>query len=547
MIRLQQIKLPVTHTPEELTASIAHMLHLQSAEFSYEILRKSLDARKKPSLFYIYTVDVTCRQEQKVLKRLKGKNNASLVQKNAYKFPALSRSPENDGPFRPVVIGTGPAGLFCALMLARSGLRPILVERGKRVDQRQRDVKTFWETGVLDPSSNVQFGEGGAGTFSDGKLNTAIKDPAGRIRFVLEQFVKAGADHSILYDYKPHVGTDILARVVAQMRGEIESLGGTYYFSHRLHKITRAANTVFPDRPLYHLQLEGDEVRELETDTLVLAIGHSARDTFTELFDEGFCMNPKAFAVGVRVQHPQEMINHALYGPDWKQLSMPPASYKLTHKLPDGRGVYSFCMCPGGYVVNASSEPGHLAVNGMSYHDRNSLNANSAIVVTVKPEDFPDSSPLGGIAYQRRLEKAAYEEGRGRIPLQTFADFKKGRPSEDIGHIQPEIKGGWRAANVRAILPENIAQAVQDGITSFERQISGFSDPDTLICGVESRTSSPVRIERDEALEAVGFPGIYPCGEGAGYAGGITSAAVDGLRTAEAVVRRKNGSDSILS
>ena len=393
-------------------------------------------------------------------------------------------------------------------------------------------MEHFWRTGELNSESNVQFGEGGAGTFSDGKLNTMVKDPNGKIRFVLETFVKAGADPEILYSYKPHIGTDRLIQVVARMREEILALGGTICFN------TRLADILPPKDGTYELKVikNGEQPFTMETNLLVLAIGHSARDTFEMLKERGFIMEPKAFAVGVRVEHPQQLINTAMYG-EHCPYDMPPSPYKLTHRLENGRGVYSFCMCPGGYVVNASSQEGMLAVNGMSYQDRGSHNANSAIVVTVTPEDFGDKDVLSGIRYQQKLEKKAFQAGQGRIPLQRFADFKKGVPSLRIGAISPEMKGAYVPANVRAIFPEEIAASLEAGISSFDQKLHGFADPDTLISGVESRTSSPVRILRDESLVS-NLPGIYPCGEGAGYAGGITSAALDGIRVAEAIASK---------
>ncbi len=529
MLRIQQIKLPPDHKEEDLKNAVRKLLRLPKGQpFSYEIIRQSIDARKKPELFLVYTVDVCCEGEKKLLKATRNRN-ISRVEKKKYHFPEIKGSlPLTQ---RPVIVGMGPAGLFCALMLARSGFRPILLERGEPVEARLCQVEHFWRTGTLNPESNVQFGEGGAGTFSDGKLNTMVKDPNGKIRFVLETFVKAGADPEILYSYKPHIGTDRLIHVVARLREEILSLGGTVYFNTRLADIlpqkdgTYELNAIKEEQPF-----------TLKTSLLVLAIGHSARDTFEMLKERGFAMEPKAFAVGVRVEHPQKMINASMYGTQCTY-QMPPSPYKLTHRLENGRGVYSFCMCPGGYVVNASSQEGMLAVNGMSYQDRGSKNANSAIVVTVTPEDFGDGDVLAGIRYQQKLEKRAFQAGQGRIPVQRFADFKAGIPSLSLGSIAPQMKGAYIPANVRQIFPEEIASSIEQGITAFDKKIHGFANPDTLISGVESRTSSPVRILRDERLVS-NFFGIYPCGEGAGYAGGITSAALDGIRVAEAIASK---------
>ncbi len=549
MIRLQQLKLSVNHTELDLEKLIAKTLRLSQGQFQWQIVRRSLDARKKPDLFYVYTIDVHAAGEKAVVKKLRSRQ-VTLISEKKYHFPFLESVCQDST--RPVIVGSGPAGLFCALMLARSGLKPIILERGECVEKRTEDVTGFWETGKLNAVSNVQFGEGGAGTFSDGKLNTAIKDPESRIRFVLETFVEAGADPGILYDYKPHVGTDVLVNVVRHIRQEIEALGGSCLFRHQLtgiHKTNRDGE--------YRLTVNADGQEKIFfSDRVVLAIGHSARDTFQMLQETGFHMTPKAFAMGVRVIHTQELIDRSQYGSGTDAASMPPAPYKLTHRLADGRGVYSFCMCPGGYVVNASSEEGRLAVNGMSYHDRASEYANSAIVVTVPVSDFPDHSPLAGVAMQRDLEERAFRAGNGKIPVQTFADFRTDRsrdtaagtsadflsariPVSDAqkNHINPAdaLRGLYTFADVRGILPPSLGEALQEGILAFGKQIQGFDRDDTLLCGVESRTSSPVRIERSAALTAEHFPGIYPCGEGAGYAGGITSAAVDGIRVAEAI------------
>lgn len=542
MLRIQQLKLRPDHTGEDLENALRKNLRLsREHKFSYEIIRQSIDARKKPDIFYVYTVDVNCAQESKILKNNKNKNISQIAVKE-YQFPKNGSEPLH---LPPVIAGTGPAGLFCGLMLARAGFKPILLERGEAVEERQKTVNTFWETGKLNTNSNVQFGEGGAGTFSDGKLNTMVKDPEGRIRFVLKNFIQAGADPDILYSNKPHIGTDVLVHVVKHIREEIISLGGQVWFQTRLTDIRPMENG------RYRLLLEdpirkeaaatnraGSEPKwkELETQALVLAIGHSARDTFHMLLEHNFEMQAKSFAVGVRVEHPQTLVNAAMYGESCPY-EMPPAPYKLTHKLEDGRGVYSFCMCPGGYVVNASSEPGMLAVNGMSYHARDSRNANSAIVVTVSPEDFGGSEPLDGLAFQQKLERKAYECGQGRIPVQRFEDFQANRASKTLGKILPEMKGNYVPANVRSIFPEKISTSIEEGIQAFERQIPGFSDGDSLLSGVESRTSSPVRIVRNAQYES-NFSGIYPCGEGAGYAGGITSAAMDGVRVAEAIASK---------
>ena len=542
MLRIEQLKLRPDHTEKDLENAIRKSMRLRDSQpFSYEIIRQSVDARKKPDIFYVYTVDITCGYEDAIL-RQRSKNKISRVNKIEYHFPSNGQE-KLDLP--PVIVGTGPAGLFCGLMLARAGFRPVLLERGEEVQKRQKSVEHFWSTGELNPNSNVQFGEGGAGTFSDGKLNTSVKDPKGRIQFVLKTFVGAGADPSILYSYKPHIGTDVLTDVVRTIRDEIRSLGGQVLFEHQLtdiengkdgHYILRVKKTMPQGKRMRDLCYGERKPQDIETRLVVLAIGHSARDTFQMLYNHGFDMTAKSFAVGVRVEHPQRWINNAMYG-DECLYEMPAAPYKLTHKLKEGGGVYSFCMCPGGYVVNASSEPGLLAVNGMSYHDRSGENANSAIVVTVSPEDFGGEKPLDGLEFQRKLERKAYEIGKGKIPVQRFSDFRQNIASESLGKITPQMKGTYIPGNVRSIFPERVSNSIEEGMEAFGWRIMGFSDDDALLSGVESRTSSPVRITRNDALES-NFSGIYPCGEGAGYAGGITSAALDGIRVAEAIASK---------
>lgn len=527
MIRISQLKLPVSHTREELEAKISRELQLKDREFSYVIRRQSLDARKKKDKKFVYTIDVTVTKEKQILKKVHNKN-IMLTNEEAYRFPCSGTEPLTA---RPVIVGTGPAGLFCGWYLARAGYCPILLERGEPAGLRKEKVEQFWKTGKLDPQSNVQFGEGGAGTFSDGKLNTLVKDPCGRNQEVLRRFVAAGAPEEILYQQKPHLGTDTLIGLVEKLRAEIEEMGGQVYFSSQVTDIE------IQDGRIQAVVI--NQEKRLETQILVLAIGHSARDTFEMLQEKKVPMEPKSFAVGVRVEHPQTMINLALYGEE-ENPALGAASYKVTHKCENTRGVYSFCMCPGGYVVNASSEPGRLAVNGMSYQARDSRNANSAVIVTVNPQDYPQSGPLGGVAFQRDLEEKAYQLASGKIPVQLYEDFCQNRASRKLGEVRPQIKGEWEPANLRQILPGFVGEGIEEGIRAFGKKIQGFDRPDCLLSGIESRTSSPVRILRNSELESA-LRGLYPCGEGAGYAGGITSAAMDGIRTAEAIARKYRG------
>lgn len=529
MIRISQLKLPVEHHPEAIKKKAAKLLRIAPEEIrELRISKRSLDARKKPELYYSYVVDAAVSNEKKVVSRCKDPN-ISLYTETFYQFPESGTLPMNA---RPVIIGSGPAGLFCGLMLARHGYRPLILERGEDVETRQKKVDHFWETGTLDLRSNVQFGEGGAGTFSDGKLNTLNKDPLKRGQTVMEIFHTYGADASILYDSKPHIGTDVLAGVVKSIREDIIRLGGEVRFGCQVTELILDESN--EDRKVKAVVTETGE--QILTDTVVLAIGHSARDTFEMLLKKGVPMSQKSFAVGLRIQHPQAMINLSQYGRE-EVGALGAANYKLTRKTKSGRGVYSFCMCPGGYVVNASSEEGRLAVNGMSYHDRAGENANSALIVTVDPQDFPDDSPLSGIAFQRELEEKAFAAGDGRIPVQLYGDFRDNRISTSLGDIEPQMRGKWQFANLRQVLPEYLSEAMLEAMEGFGHMIKGFDREDAVLAGVESRTSSPVRIWRDDSAESE-VAGLYPCGEGAGYAGGITSAAMDGIRVAEAIAEK---------
>lgn len=526
MIRIQQLKLPLDYTEQTLSGAVSKELRVPVSKIrEVQIKKRSIDARKKPDIRYIAAVDVKTEREAEILKKAKN-TQIRAVKDIPYQMPIPGMETLK---YRPVIVGSGPAGLFCALLLARSGYHPLLLERGEDVDTRTRTVEMFWQTGILNEASNVQFGEGGAGTFSDGKLNTMVKDPAGRNRFVLETFVEAGADPEILYVNKPHIGTDVLREVVRNIRTEIERLGGEVRF---LSKVT-------------DLEIQNGEVRsvtvnnteKIPCEAVVLSIGHSARDTFSMLHKRELPMTAKSFAVGLRIEHPQSMINMAQYGAEQHPL-LPAADYKLTHKLNNGRGIYSFCMCPGGYVVNASSEKGKTAVNGMSYHKRDGRNANSAMIVTVTPDDFEETGALAGISFQRHLEEMAWRIGKGSVPVQLFGDFCDHQESRKLGEIAPCIKGDWTFANLREGLPAFLGDSMEEGIRAFDRIIPGFSRADALLSGVESRTSSPVRIMREDDTMMSRIKGIYPCGEGAGYAGGITSAAMDGMKVAEAILKK---------
>lgn len=543
MIRINQVKLPVEHTEGMLRKKVQELLNYKGT-VDVEIVKRSLDARKKPQLFYVYMVDVTIpeEEERKVLKRCHN-NQIQKIEPVKYEFPVK----HYEGTERPVIVGMGPAGLFCGYVLAKAGFRPILLERGKCVEERSRDVEAFWETGRLNTESNVQFGEGGAGTFSDGKLNTLIKDKYGRNKEVLRIFVKHGAQEEILYDYKPHIGTDILKEIVRSMREKILALGGEVRFG------TKVTDLLIEDGRMKGLVLNGEE--ELPAEHVVLALGHSARDTFSMLARQNITMEPKPFAIGMRVEHPQELINLSQYGKK-EAGALGNAIYKLTTETSEKRGVYTFCMCPGGYVVNASSEEGRLAVNGMSYSGRNSANANSAVIITITPEDCGDSKdPLSGVAFQRKLEEKAYQIGNGKVPVERYGRFKravlgtrhqkpeatqeelKETESMELEAITPCIKGQWTEAPVHEILPDILNRAFIEGMEAFGRKIRGFNGAEVFIEGIESRTSSPVRILRTESAQSLAVEGLYPCGEGAGYAGGITSAAMDGIFVAEQLAR----------
>lgn len=514
---------------EVLQKKAAKILGINMTDVSgIVILKHSIDARKKPQIFQVYTLGITLQTkdlEERVVRRCRNRQVAMDTQKQ-YQFPVHGKQ---ERTHRPVVIGMGPAGLFCGYLLARHGCRPIILERGFDVDTRTKDVEAYWGGGSLNPESNVQFGEGGAGTFSDGKLNTLVRDKDGRNREVLRILVEFGAPECILYESKPHIGTDVLKRVVVNMRNAIIENGGEVRFGAKVTGLVVEGGT------LGGVRINDSEV--LPARQAALAVGHSARDTFTYLDEIGIPMEAKAFAVGLRVEHPQRLINECMYGTEHGNM-LPAASYKLTAQTSTGRGVYSFCMCPGGYVVNASSEPGRIAVNGMSYSDRGSSHANSAVIVQVTPEDYGADGPLAGIVFQRRLEEKAFSIGNGRVPVQYYGDYKRSRRSEDPGasdSLRPNMKGAYVFSDLRGLLPHACEQAFIEGMEQFDRVIRGFAGDQALLSGIESRTSSPVRICRDDALQCPSVRGLYPCGEGAGYAGGITSAAMDGIRVAEQI------------
>ncbi len=540
MIRINQIKVPLEHTRQDIERKAAAVLRIAPSEIlDWQIVKKSIDARKKPEIWINYSLDVSVMSPKKVLAKCRSKQ-VQAVEEKTYKFPMPGSRQLHS---RPVIVGTGPAGLFCGYLLAKHGYKPLLLERGNCVERRITDVEKFWQEGVLDPASNVQFGEGGAGTFSDGKLNTLVKDKFGRNKEVLRIFVEAGAPEQILYEAKPHIGTDILVSVVKNIREHIISWGGEVRFSAQVVDLLSQEEQV---RGVVVREKESDYV--IESETIVLAIGHSARDTFEMLYQKQVPMEAKAFAVGLRMEHPRRMIDQIQYG-SVDHPSLPAASYKVTAQTSSGRGVYSFCMCPGGYVVNASSESGRLAVNGMSYSGRNGDNSNSAMIVTVTPKDFADKTPLGGIAFQRELEERAYRIGMGAVPVETYGAFKRfvTKEEEEDGRSEkqaairkcyssfaPAVKGNYCMAPVHDILPMELNRALVEGIDLVGQTLHGFSDGDAYLSGVESRTSSPVRILRDETGQS-SLRGLYPCGEGAGYAGGITSAAMDGMVAAERI------------
>ena len=521
MIRLRQIKVPILKDNEEyLLSKISKKLKIPALLIlRYKINKKSIDARDKTNINYVYEVDVEVRNEDMILRR-NISNEIIKTPKEEYIYKITGTKKMNS---RPIVVGSGPCGLFCAYMLSVVGFRPIIIERGEKIEDRINTIEEFFDSNILNPNSNIQFGEGGAGTFSDGKLNTLTKDSNNRMKKVFEIFVENGAPEEIMYVNKPHIGTDILRNVIINMRNKILSLGGEFKYN------STVTDLIINDNCCKGVVINNKE--RIISSVVVLAIGHSARDTFYMLYNKGIRMKAKNFAVGLRIEHPRSVIDKNQYGDMYKFL--PPASYKLTHQAKTGRGVYTFCMCPGGFVVNASSEENQIAINGMSNYKRDERNSNSAIVVTINKEDF-GSNPLDGIEYQRKLERKAYELGNGFIPIQLYKDFKNNIKSTSIGKVIPNIRGNYTLCNLNELLPDYICNSIKEAIPEFNKKIKGFSMDDAVLSGIESRTSSPVIIERNDDLESI-F-GLYPAGEGAGYAGGITTSAMDGLKVFEKII-----------
>ncbi|MBB5511260.1 NAD(P)/FAD-dependent oxidoreductase [Paraburkholderia atlantica] len=533
MLRLSEIKLPLDHPESALGAAIrARLADLGVARdglVRYTVFRRAHDARKRADIKLTYIVDVEVKDEAAALKRLADVPHCGVTPDMSYKF--VAKAPAQLSTPRPVVIGMGPCGLFAGLILAQMGFRPIILERGKAVRERTKDTFGLWRKSVLNPESNVQFGEGGAGTFSDGKLYSQIKDPKHYGRKVLDEFVRAGAPEDILYLSRPHIGTFRLVSMVEKMRASIHELGGEVRFE------TRVEDIEIDNGQVRGLKLSTGET--LRSDHVVLAVGHSARDTFQMLYDRGVHVEAKPFSLGFRIEHPQGVIDRSRFGKFAGHKQLGAADYKVVHHCSNGRAVYSFCMCPGGTVVAATSEPGRVVTNGMSQYSRAERNANAGIVVGITPDDYP-GGPLAGIAFQRKWEERAFELGGGNYmaPGQLVGDFIAGRPSTSLGSVVPSYKPGVRPTDLSTALPDYAIEAIREALPQMEKKIAGFAMHDAVLTGVETRTSSPVRVRRGDDFQSVNVKGLYPAGEGAGYAGGIYSAAIDGIEVAEAVAMK---------
>ncbi|KPW77227.1 Uncharacterized protein ALO76_04520 [Pseudomonas syringae pv. coriandricola] len=530
MLRITELKLPIDHPEEDLRVALLQRLGIDSSELlDFTLFKRSYDARKKSSeLCFIYTIDFQVRDEEALLRKLADDRHVGPAPDVSYKV--VGHAPEGLTE-RPIVVGFGPCGIFAGLLLAQMGFKPIILERGTEVRQRTKDTWALWRKNVLNPESNVQFGEGGAGTFSDGKLYSQIKDPKFIGRKVLHEFVKAGAPEEILYVSKPHIGTFRLTGVVENMRHQIEAMGGEVRFQQRV------TDVMIEDGQLLGVQLDSGE--QIESRHVILALGHSARDTFRMLHGRSVFMEAKPFSVGFRIEHPQSLIDRARLGKYAGHPKLGAADYKLVHHASNGRSVYSFCMCPGGTVVAATSEPGRVVTNGMSQYSRNERNANSGIVVGISPEQDYPGSPLAGIELQERLESHAYLLGGSsyEAPAQLVGDFIAGRASTALGSVEPSYKPGVKLVDLADALPAFAIEAIREALPAFDKQIKGFSLHDAVLTGIETRTSAPLRITRGPTLQSLNTKGLYPAGEGAGYAGGILSAGVDGIRVAEALVR----------
>jgi len=542
MLRISELKLPLDHAPQALPAAIAERLGVRPDDVvRWSVWKRAHDARKKSAILKVYIVDVEVRGEPAVLKRLAGDPQVRPTPDTAYRPAATALTGQR---LRPVVIGAGPCGLFAGLILAEMGLRPIILDRGKVVRERTKDTWGLWRRSELNPESNVQFGEGGAGTFSDGKLYSQIKDPRFLGRKVLTEFVEAGAPPEILTEAHPHIGTFRLVTMVESLRSKIEGLGGEYRFQHR---VTDVELDHGPDgvRRVRGLHLATGEF--LEAGQVVFAIGHSARDTFQMLCDRGVHVEAKPFSIGFRIEHPQSWVDRALFGPCAGHRDLGAAAYSLSHHCANGRTVYSFCMCPGGTVVAATSEPGRVVTNGMSQYSRNERNANAGFVVGITPLDFPSEHPLAGVALQRELESRAFLAGGGDYyaPGQLVGDFLAGRPSTALGGVVPSYRPGVRPTDLAALMPDYVVEAMREALLVFGRKIPRYDDPEAVLTGVETRTSSPIRIGRGADFQSLNVRGLYPAGEGAGYAGGILSAGVDGIKVAEAVGRTVAGQAAV--